>query len=63
MQQGAPGELACMRSGATTCDYLAQMFLSLLNAPGSWNLSDRSEVRTLVRSQLLGGVRQPQPSG
>lgn len=40
-------------------DYVARMFLSLLNAPGGWDLTDRSQVRTLVRAELLGGVLRP----
>lgn len=43
---------------AGAADYLARMFLSLLNSPGSWDLSDRGDVRTLVRTYLLGGVRE-----
>lgn len=41
---------------AEAADYLARMFLSLLNTPGSWDLADPGQVRTLVRTQLLAGI-------
>lgn len=34
------------------CDYLARLFLSCVEAPGSWDLTDRSQVRALVRSHF-----------
>lgn len=37
--------------------YIARMFLSFMGAPGSWDLSDREQIREVVRTQLLGGVR------
>ena len=40
-------------------EHVARMFLSHLAAQGSWDLTDRDEVRTLVRTQFLAGlVRQ-----
>lgn len=38
-------------------DYLARMLLSYMGSPGRWNLADPGEVSTLVRAELLGGIR------
>ncbi len=46
-------------SWSETCGYLARMFLSYLEAPGGWNMSDPAEVRELVATQMLG--RAPGP--
>jgi AcrR family transcriptional regulator len=41
-------------------DYLARMFLSWIGSPGRWDLTDRAQVRTLVRTELLAGIlREP----
>lgn len=37
-------------------EHVARMFLSHLAAQGSWDLTDRAQVRTLVRTQFLAGV-------
>lgn len=37
-------------------DFLARMVLSCIASPGRWDLSDRAEVRRLVRGELLGGI-------
>jgi AcrR family transcriptional regulator len=37
-------------------EYIARMFLSHLAAQGGWDLSDRDEVRRLVRTQFLPGI-------
>jgi AcrR family transcriptional regulator len=37
-------------------DHIARMFLSFLGSPGSWDLTDRTEVTALVRTQILAGV-------
>lgn len=37
-------------------DYVGQMLLSLIASPGAWDLTDRSQVASLVRGELLGGV-------
>lgn len=42
--------------GDAAAEYLARMIVSLIGAPGRWNLADRAEVRRLVRSELLGGL-------
>jgi AcrR family transcriptional regulator len=36
--------------------FLAHMVLSLLSAPGRWDLSDPEQVSSLVRAELLAGV-------
>jgi AcrR family transcriptional regulator len=41
--------------------YLARMILSLMNAPGRWDLTDRAAVADLVRVELLGGVTEVTP--
>lgn len=37
-------------------DYLARMTLSLICAPGSWDLEDPEQTAQLVRCQLLAGI-------
>ena len=37
-------------------EYLARCILSLINAPGRWDLDDRAQVHELVRGELLGGI-------
>jgi AcrR family transcriptional regulator len=37
-------------------DYLARMLLSVVASPGSWDLTDRVQIATFVRTQLLGGL-------
>jgi AcrR family transcriptional regulator len=37
-------------------DYLARAILSLIGAPGRWNLNDPAQVEELVRGELLGGI-------
>ena len=37
-------------------DYLARGILSLIGAPGRWDLDDPDQVRELVRGELLGGI-------
>jgi AcrR family transcriptional regulator len=37
-------------------DYLARMVLSFIAAQGRWDLSDRAQVRELVRTELLAGL-------
>lgn len=38
-------------------DYLARMVLSHIGGAGRWDLTDRSQVRELVRTQFLAGLR------
>jgi AcrR family transcriptional regulator len=38
------------------CDYVARMVLALIGTPGRWDLTDRDQVTTLVRTELLAGV-------
>jgi AcrR family transcriptional regulator len=37
-------------------DYIARMLLSWIGAPGRWDLTDREQVRALVRGEFLAGV-------
>lgn len=37
-------------------DYVARMLLSFMSAPGRWDLADRAQVVTLVRSELIAGL-------
>lgn len=37
-------------------DYVARMLLSFMSAPGRWDLGDREQVVTLVRSELVAGL-------
>jgi AcrR family transcriptional regulator len=36
--------------------YLARMMLSFIGAPGQWDLRDRGQVATLVRTEFLAGI-------
>lgn len=40
-------------------DYLARAILSLIGAPGRWDLDDPAQVEALVRGELLGGIVAP----
>lgn len=37
--------------------YLARMILSYINAQGGWDLTDRDQVRELVRLEFLSGIQ------
>lgn len=37
-------------------EYVARMVLSLVGAPGRWDLTDRAEVAELVRTEVLAGM-------
>lgn len=37
-------------------EYVARLVLSFIGSPGTWDLSDRQQVRELVRSELLAGL-------
>lgn len=52
-------ELHGLREGVRpgeAADYLARMVLSYMGAAGRWDLSDPTQVRILVRDELLGGI-------
>ena len=38
------------------CDHMARLLLSFIGTPGRWDLTDRNQVRELVRTELLAGV-------
>ncbi len=40
----------------TAAEFLARGILSLIGAPGRWDLDDRNQVRELVATELLGGI-------
>ena len=40
-------------------DHVARLLLSWIGAPGRWDLTDRAQVRALVRGELLAGVLDP----
>ncbi len=42
-------------------EYLARSILSLIGAPGRWDLSDPAQVADLVDVELLGGITAPTP--
>ncbi len=52
---GLPEGLAA----ADAADYVGRMLLSFISAPGRWDLSDRSQVETLVRSEMIAGLVAP----
>lgn len=37
-------------------EYLARMILSFIGAQGQWDLTDRAQVATLVRTEFLAGI-------
>jgi AcrR family transcriptional regulator len=37
-------------------EYLARMILSFIGAQGQWDLADRAQVATLVRTEFLAGI-------
>lgn len=37
-------------------DHVARLLLSFVGAPGRWDLTDRDDVRELVRTELLAGI-------
>jgi AcrR family transcriptional regulator len=49
------GHAAGLDAEAAT-DYVARMVLSFIGASGRWDLTDREQVATLVRTELLAGV-------
>jgi AcrR family transcriptional regulator len=42
-------------------DFLARMILSLISAPGRWDLDDPDQVAQVVRAELLAGVVESAP--
>jgi AcrR family transcriptional regulator len=44
-------------------DYVARMTLSFIESPGRWDLTDRSQVRELVRTELLAPLPGLGPAG
>jgi AcrR family transcriptional regulator len=50
-QRLAPG-----LSVADAADHVARLLMSFIGASGSWDLTDREQVRKLVRTQLLSGI-------
>jgi AcrR family transcriptional regulator len=55
MQRGDP--LPPGVDGDAAADYLARMLLSHIGAQGGWDLNDRDQVRKLVESEFLPGLR------
>jgi AcrR family transcriptional regulator len=56
---GREREAGRLRAGVdldAAADYLARSVLSLIGAPGSFDLEDPEQVRSLVRLELLGGI-------
>jgi AcrR family transcriptional regulator len=52
-------EAASLAPGVTVeaaADHVARLFMSFMGASGSWDLTNRDEVRRLVRTELLAGV-------
>ena len=43
-------------SADQAADHLARMLLSLIGAPGRWDLADPAQVRALVHGHLLAGI-------
>lgn len=43
-------------------EYVARLSLSFIGSPGGWDLTDREQVRELVRSEFLAGILPAGPS-
>jgi AcrR family transcriptional regulator len=41
---------------AAAADYLSRMLLSWIGSPGRWDLTDRAQIHTLVRTEFLAGI-------
>lgn len=57
-----PLQRAPLRAGVdaeAAAEYLARMLLSHIGGRGRWDLTDRQDVRRLVRTELLPGVLEP----
>ena len=55
-------EAGRLRAGVAVdaaADYIARMVLSCITSPGSVDLADRAEVRSLVNGEILGGILSP----
>lgn len=52
----AQEELRPGMTPARAAEYLARMILSFIGQQGRWDLTDRAQVRELVRTELLAGV-------
>lgn len=51
--------IAELRPGVSVeaaADYLARMMLSFIGSQGQWDLTDRAQVATLVRTEFLAGI-------
>jgi hypothetical protein len=44
-------------------DYLARLMLSFIGSRGQWDLTDRAQVATLVRTEFLAGIIDPRSGG
>jgi AcrR family transcriptional regulator len=44
-------------------DFVARMLLSFISSPGRWDLADRVQVATLVRSEMMAGLVVRRPLG
>lgn len=44
-------------TASEAADYVARVFLSFISAQGDWDLTDRTQVRQLVHTELLAGLR------
>lgn len=54
------GRLRAGMEVADAAEYTGRLLLSLIGSPGRWDLTDPSEVRLLVREQLLAPVLTPE---
>ncbi len=55
-REAAAGHLRADVDLDRAAEYLARCILSLINAPGRFDLSDEAQVGELVRDELLGGI-------
>lgn len=58
-RERAAGRLRPDTDTAAAADYIARMLLSCISSPGPRDLDDPATVRSLVRTEILGGVLSP----
>ena len=54
--RGEEQRLATGQTPETVAEHVSRLFMSFLGASGSWDLTDREQVRQMVRTELLAGV-------
>ena len=59
LAEGEAGRLLPGVDVDAAAEHVGRLLLSLIGAPGRWDLTDPAAVRLLVREELLGGIMAP----